>query len=325
MGTQRRLTRLVAQIAVVEGQFATFELPKGYDYESLKLHLEGTITVTGAGTLVRAEAPCQLIQRVEVQSNGQQNHYSAPFWHSVLAHHDRAQNSNRAASLATPPTAATIAAYAVSATGVVDFCTPDGIRPKDSNLVTVGMSLFTLRLVFGRATDCFTGSPAATFSGTVYVTTSEMIEDVDQATGARTLPGLMRKVSTQEAPATATTDSHEILLPAGNLFKSITIRTELGTGEPGATVANKFRLESGVDVRAFRYAKSLARENAHAYGWMPTGYYVIDQTRNSTQAQLSEMWDLTRQAQPKLITDVTGAAGQKIQGVITEYIKLATG
>lgn len=318
---QYRLKRVVALISVVEGQFATFELPRGLDYESLTLRLSGTVTVTTGGTLVRAEAPCQLVPRVEISSNGQLTHYSAPLWHSVFTGHENAPNANRAKSPAVPPTAASAAAYAVEATGVINFNTPDGERPKDSNLATVGFTLFTLRLTFGQSASMFTGSAVSTFTGTVEVSTSELVEEV-AADGSRTMPLLLKKVTTQEVAAASDTDSHEILLPSGNLFRSVLLRAEASTGEPTLTLLNKMRLESNNDVRVNLSAKALRYENAKTHGWLTDGYYLLDVARSGNFARLSELWDLSNQAQPKVISDLDGSSGQKVQAVVTEYIKL---
>jgi hypothetical protein len=52
--------------------------------------------------------------------------------------------------------------------------------------------------------------------------------------------------------------------------------------------------------------------------------YVVDFARSggSTQAKLSELWDVTNQAEPKISTDIVGAAGCKMQVVTTEYFSL---
>jgi hypothetical protein len=328
MGMQYRLKRTVKTFNVVEGQFDSFELPRGYDYEHITLQLKGTINVTVAGTAVRAEAPCQLLPRVELSSNGSFNHYSAPMWNAVFGHNDLSNGAAISTGITVPPTAASIAAYPVEATGVISLNTPDGERPKDSNLVTMGMSLFTLRLTYGTAAGCFTGAPTATFTGTVDVITSELVE-LDDAAGKRTMPAALRKTSTQEAVVTATTNTHEILLPAGNMVKSVLLRSEgvLTAGEPGVGTLNNISLQSGTDVRANVKAPALRVENAHMYGWFKNGYYMVDLTRcGGNTARLSEMWDLTRQAQPKVVSDVTlGAATTKVQAVVVEYVNLRGG
>lgn len=323
MGKQYRIRRLLTSIPVVENNFGTYELPRGYDLESLTLRLRGSVNVTAAGTVVRADAPCQLIPRVEIVSNGQQTHYSAPFWHAVfLSTIENSANANQAKALCVPPSAASIANYTIEATGLINFQTADGERPKDTNLMTAGMSLFTLRLTFGNGAQLFTGAPTAVFTGFVDVETTEMVEEVD-AQGNRTFPAFIKKVSSQEVDAVATTTGLEVLLPSGNLFRSVSFRTQLGTGEPGIGILNAARLESGTDVRARIDGPMTIRNNAHRFGWLPTGYYHVDVARNSEFCRLSELWDLRNQAQPKAVLDVTGAASQKIQTVITEYIPLA--
>jgi len=321
---QFRIKRNITSIAYAAGQSVPFEMPRGNDYESLTLRLSGSLVVTAAGAAVRSEAPAQLVPRIEITSDGRNSIYSAPFWYGAYAHHDLAPNSQQAQNISVPPTAAAIATYPVEATSVISFNIPDGERQKDSNLVTIGMSLFTLRLTFGQPTDVLTGAPAATFIGSVDVLSSEIVESVDPATGKRTMPSAFRKTTLLEQLVAATTANHEILLPAGNLIKSVMLRSEgaLTAGEPGTGVLNNVQLVSNTDVRVSMKAAALRAENAHLFGWLKNGYYVIDLSRNAGLARLTELWDVTQQAQPKVISDVTvGAATTKIQAVVTEFLK----
>lgn len=326
MGKQFRIQRTYAQVPVTAGGFALLDLPRGYDYESLYLRLTGSVVVSVAPTSVRAEAPCQAIQRVEIVADGRNTLHSAPYWYSVLAKYDRPLGYSGARAT-TPPSAVAAATYAIEANGVVDFFTPDGFRPKDSNFRTDGLQLFQLRLTFGNAIDMFVpGAGAATFgAGTIVeVSTSEVVELPDAA-GARSTPVALKKTSFQEIAVPTTNANQEIRLPAGNMIKSVLLRTEGGVtaGEPGATVLNNLQVFSGVDVRLNCKAQSLRGKNNADFGPVVAGYYIADLSRaGSPQASLSELWDVTNQAEPKVSMDITGGANVKAQAIVTEYIGL---
>lgn len=327
MSKQFRIKRTYSSIPVVAGGFATIDLPRGYDYESLHMRLVGSVVVSTGATSVRVEAPCQAISRVEVIADGRNTLYSAPFWNAVLGHHDRPFMLESGARVTTPPSAASAATYAFEALGVVDFMTPDGERPKDSNFRTDGLQLFQLRLTFGNPMDMFViGSGVGTFGAgtTVEITTVEMIELPD-ANGVRTTPVALKKVSFQEIGVPTTNANQEIRLPAGNMIKSVLLRTEglVTAGEPGATALNNIQVFSGVDVRANIKSGSVRGMNNNDYGQLTAGYYIHDLSRNgSNTAKLSELWDVTNQAEPKVSMDITGGATVKVQVITTEYLAL---
>ena len=319
---QYRISRKVASIPIVAGGFATIDLPRGYDYESLFIRINASLNVSVGATSVRAEAPCQLVQRVEIIADGKNNLFSAPFWYASLGNFNRS-GIETGARATVPPTAATAATYAVEASACIDFMTVDGARPKDSNFRSSGLSLFQARLTFGAASDCFVGGTVA-FSGspTVDVFTQEMIELPDAA-GETTKPLALKKVSYQEIAISATNANQEIRLPAGNLIRSVLFRTEGNTtaGEPQIGTLNNLTLQSGVDVRMNLTSSQVRTKNNFDYGQITTGYYVADvSARGNSDVNLSELWDVTNQAEPKAIVDVTAGTAAKIQAVVTEYI-----
>ena len=328
MSKQFRIQRTIAQAVVTAGGFITVDLPRGYDYESLYLRLTGSVQVTTAATSVRTEAPCQAIQRCEVIADGRNTIHSAPYWFSVLGKYDRDLKMSQASRGVTAPTAAAIATYPIEALGVIDFFTPDGERPKDSNFRTDGLQLLQLRLTFGNAIDMFVpGAGVAAFVNcTVEISTSEVVELTDAATGTRTNPVLLKKVSFQELTVPSSNVNQEVRLPAGNMIKSVLVRTEgvTTTGEPTIAMINNLIAASGVDVRVNMRGASLRGKNNDDFGIIQNGYYIADFTRNGgVQARLSELWDVTNQAEPKIIMDINGGAGYKLQAVVTEF--LATG
>lgn len=322
MAQQFRVRRRVGTVPITAGGFATIDLPRGYDVESILLRVSASLNVSVAATSVRAEAPCQLVPRIDVVADGKTNLWSAPFWYASLGSYDRGivEQGGRAI---TPPTAASVATYAVEAIGVIDFATVDGVRPKDSNFRTAGLSLFQLRFTFGNPGDCFVGGTVA-FSGSpvVEVWTSEMVEVPDQAGALPPIP-FLRKVSYQDIAFPSSNTAAEVRLPAGNLLRSVLIRTDGSTtaGEPAVNVLNRASLQSGVDVRIDLTGPQIRAQNNADFGLVQNGYYILDVcSLGDNGNRLAELFDVTRAAEPKIVMDVTGATNVRTQLVTTEYI-----
>lgn len=323
MASQYRVLRKVASVPVTAGGFATLDLPRDYDYESIFLRVNGSIVVSTGATSVRAEAPCQVVARAEVIADGKNNIFSAPFWFAALGNYSRPGIQYNARAL-TPPTAATAATYAVEALGAIDLMTCDSVRPKDSNFRSSGLSLFQLRMTFGQALDSFVpGSGVATFSGMYVDVFVQQLVEVPDAQGQMSMPVALKKVSYQEIGLTSSNANQEIRLPAGNLIRSVVVRTEGSTtaGEPANAILNNAQLAAGVDVRYNLSGANIRMKNNQDYGQIATGIYVLDLTSKGASAiNLTDLWDVTGAAEPKLIADVAGATNNKLQAVITEYI-----
>lgn len=326
MAKQYRVLRKVASVPVVAGSFATLDLPRDYDYESIFLRINGSVQVTTAGTAVRNEAPSQLVQRVEVIADGKNNIFSAPFWFASNANYGRDLLQNGARVL-TAPSSAALGTYPIEGIGVVDLMTQDSVRPKDSNFRSSGLSLFQLRLTFGQFADLFTGSAVAVASGVIYVDVFvQQLVEIADANGQVTTPIALKKVSFQEVALTSSNANQEIRLPAGNFIRGVTVRTDGLTtaGEPSTGVLNNIQLAAGVDVRMNLAGANLRAKNNADYGYLNGGYYIADVTSKGTSAiNLTDLWDVTGAAEPKLILDVNGGANVKMQAVVTEYIMAA--
>lgn len=323
---QFRIKRTYNSVPVAPGGAITFDLNRAYDYESIHVRLNGTVNVTTNYTAVRAEAPTQAIQRLELIADGRNTLYSAPMWFATLGKYDRSNMLENSARVLTPPSGFVVASYAVEANGVIDLMTPDGERPKDSNFRTDGLQLFQLRCTFGQPGDMFIGAGVATYTNmAVEVTTVELVE-IPAADGTRSSPVALKKVSFQELAVPTTNANQEIRLPGGNMIKSAVVRTEgnVTAGEPSATVINKVQMFSGTDVRINASNAALRGMNNNDYGVITPGYLVLDLSRNgSPTAKLSELWDVTRQAEPKISLDLIGGANVKAQVVLTEYLAIA--
>lgn len=331
MPGQYRIKRRTHQINLTENNVVTVDLPRGYDYESLFFRMTGTANVTTGGSAVRALAPNQLIKRIEIVADGKNTIASVPFWYLTRCA-KRAQMG-----LLVPPTAASIAAYSVEAVGVLDQALIDGVRPKDSNLRTSGMSLLQLRITTGAMTDLFTGSPVGTMTTFgLDVFTSELVELPDPKTGQVTQPLYIQKRAYQDIALPASNANQQVILPVGNALRGVTILATVN-GEPSNAVLNNIQLVSGVDVRVNMPAADLQRMNAVDYDavgilsgttgaasstQMPTGLYEVDMMKNGlANVKVTDAWDLTGASEAKLILDVTGGSGYQITVVTNEFIQ----
>jgi hypothetical protein len=324
MSRQFRIKRRVAQSVVTENGALLVDLPRGYDIESIMFRLAGSIVVATGATSVRAESPAGLVKRLELIADGKNTICSVPF---VMLSRGNVFRNGQLGSL-TPPTAATAATYVVGATCVLDQQLVDGIRPKDSNLRTSGMSLLQLRFTFGNALDAFVpGSGVASLSGmTIDVITTELVELQDEK-GQVTSPLFLLKRSYQDIAFTTSNANMEVPLPVGNVMRGVVLRGEgaVTAGEPSDAVLNNVILRSGVDVRLNVPYTSLREQNKADYGitTLPTGFCVADlmTSGSSAGARASEGWDLTRASEAKLVLDVTGAAATKITAQTMELVR----
>lgn len=318
---QFRILRKVATVPVSGGGFATIDLPRDYDYESIFVRVNGGLQVTVLATSVRAEAPTHVIQRLEVIADGKNNLYSAPFWFSCLGNRDRPITENGARAV-TPPSGVAIATYQVEAIGIIDLMCADAVRPKDSNFRSSGLSLFQLRMTFGQPGDAFVGGTVVYNNMFVDIFVQQLVEMPDAA-GVMTSPIALKKVSYQEIGLASSNANQEIRLPAGNQIKSVLVRTDGTTtaGEPSTTVLNNAQLAAGVDVRFNVSGTQLRAKNNADFGAFTAGYYVLDLTSKGQAAvNLTDLWDVSGAAEPKLILDVVGGANVKLQAVVTEFI-----
>lgn len=322
---QSRILRKVATVPVTGGGFATIDLPRDYDYETIFVRVTGGLQVTATATSVRAEAPTQVVQRIEVIADGKNNLFSAPFWFTCLGNNARPIIENGARAV-TPPSGVAVATYQVEANGAIDMMTADAVRPKDSNFRSAGLSLFQLRMTFGQPGDAFIGGTVVYNNMFVEIYIQQLVE-VPDATGQMTNPIALKKVSYQEIGLASSNANQEIRLPAGNQIKSVTIRTDGSTtaGEPSTTVLNNVILSAGVDVRFNLTGPQVRAKNNADFGAFLAGYYVADLThKGMAPINMTDLWDVSGAAEPKLILDVVGGANVKLQAVVTEYILAGT-
>lgn len=326
MAKQYTLIRKIATVPVVAGGFAAQDLPRDHDYNSIMCRLSATLNVTTAATAVRGEAPLQLISRIQVMAEGKNMIFNAPAWFAGVGNMQRAHREQGAFAI-TAPTAATVAAYDVEAFIFIDFATLDTIRPKDSNFRAYGLSLFQIQFQFGQALDAFVpGAGVVSFTGSpsVEVFSVNCVEERGADGKYIDAPAFVKKVSFQEMAGVNSNASLEARLPAGNLIRSVLVRTEgaVTAGEPAFTQLNNFILQNSNDVRFNLTGKQVIQKNRGEFGRMLNGMYIADMVTAGGHGNnfLGNLWDAGGASEPKAILDITGFAAGKIQVVTTEYI-----
>lgn len=326
MAKQYTLIRKVATVNLVAGGFSAQDLPRDHDYNSIMCRLSANVQVTTAATSVRTEAPLQLIQRIQVIAEGKNMIFNAPAWFASFGNMQRRIRENGARAV-TSPTAATVATYPVEALMFIDLATLDTIRPKDTNFRAYGLSLFQIQFQFGQALDVFVpGAGVAVFSGTPFVEvfTVNTVEERGQDGKYIDSPAFIKKISFQELPGVTANASLEARLPAGNLIRSVLVRTEGGVtaGEPATNQLNNFILQNSNDVRFNLTGAQVRMKNNGESGQVMGGYYNADLVTQGGAGNnfLGNLWDAGGASEPKAILDIAGFANGKVQVVTSEYI-----
>jgi hypothetical protein len=317
--SQYRIKKTLGVWTAVKNQPFQIDLPREYDYESVSFRVYGTVTLTGAGaTSVKSEAPLQILRAVDIVADGRNTNHSMPFWAMVFGAYQRPNMLNEYTPVA--PSGFAAGTYDYEVTGVIDFGTPDGERPKDSNFFSGALQLFQARIIPGDPADMFGGAPnVSAYTMQIEVTVSELVEIPDRETGRTPIP-FVSKSSYLTLPVLSNNKNLQQNLNAGNAIKSVVLKFTTD-GEPDDTLLNNVQLYAASDVRANISADALREENRSYFGNVRPGYYVLDMCRSSSQfARLSELWDVSGTPQPQIAIDSQGGAGSSVDIVTREYL-----
>lgn len=316
---QDRFKRFVKRITLTDSGRDSIDLPRDFDYESLIIEFSGTSTLSGAGTAVRAEAPLQAISWLNFKANGSD---ILDALSGVMAHRLGGMLRNGQLPPLTAASDATAAARTFSGCIILDRAVIDGIRAKDGNFPSAGLSTLQLEVIAGLATDLFTGTPAGTMTMTVDVSIVQTVEQV--VSGKRSVPRVITFRSMRTESYAASNSAAEILLNSGNLLRGIMMRTYGGTtaGEVSNGTLNNAKIMVGNEVKFDLKAGTIRNMMAADINLssIPTGYYLLDfMQMGGVAGKLSDCLDLRRNQQCKLVLDVTGATNAKIDIAAIEY------
>lgn len=323
---QRRLKRLVYKGTFADNARPVIDLPRDFDYESLQIRVYGTTTLTVAGTAVRTEAPLQLLKFISLKANGTDLLDGVS---GIMAHRFGAMRRGQLSPL-TPQAAATATAQSFSATVVLDRAVIDGIRSKDANFPSRGLSTFQLELQMGAANDCFTGTPTGTVtSGTIEVIAVQTAE-MPGADGKLSLPRFVTKRTQGSYPFPTTNANAQIRLNTGNLTRGLILRSYGYTtaGEPANSGINNVKIQQGNQVLFDMPFNALRDMNAADLDvtTIPTGIAYVDfMNMGGPAGKLSDCLDLRSGEEVWLYLDVTGATNLNVDVATYEFMPFNKG
>lgn len=316
---QNRVKRFVKSITLTDAQRDSIDLPRDFDYESIVVRFSGTSTLSSPGSAVRAEAPLQALAWLNLKANGTDLLDGIT---GVTAHRLGVLRQGQLAPLSAPSDA-TAAARAFSGMVVLDRAVIDGIRAKDGNFPSAGLSTFQLEIVAGNATDLFTGTPAGAMTMTVSVS---IVQTEEMAvSGKRSLPRVVTKRSQRTESFASSNSAAQIRLNTGTLMRGLLIRAYGAStaGEVSNTGLNNVKVRQGNQVLFDLPASTLQGMNQADFNvttW-PTGYYLIDfMTMGGPAGKLADCLDLRKGQELFLEVDVTGATNQKLDIAQLEFI-----
>lgn len=317
---QNRLKRFVGKQTFVDNDRKTFDLPRDYDYESIVIRVYGTTTLTVAGSAVRAEAPLQLAKFVNIKANGTD---LLDGMSGIMCHRLGAFRRGQLPPV-TPQAAATATAQPFAFFLVLDRAVIDGIRAKDGNFPSRGLSTFQLEFLAGAAVDCFTGTPTGTVAGTVEVVVVQTQEQADAANRI-TLPRVVSKRTQLTMPFPTSNANFQQRLNTGNLMRGLMLRGYGATtlGEPSDSVINNVKIQQGNQVYLDMPYATLRAMNAVDMDVtsIPTGFCFVDFMNIGAPAtKLADALDMRGGEEIWLYLDVTGGTNNAVDVATLEYM-----
>jgi hypothetical protein len=296
--TSQTLRRLVGTWTLEENSEHTFDIPRIQDIESVVVELDAVVTLTGAGSGVRAEAPAHLLSNVQFIAGGKDVLDDRKFTEIVFANYKR-----RFQKSIVQPAGATVAAHTVRAVGRLDRINVNGARDKDTSFQAWLTQILQLRVVTGAGVDIFTdgGTLAGSVtSGTVkvYVVSRQELDKSKVVDGKlikvpnssdQGEPKRVVKRTKQSHTFTSANSAYQFFLPVGHACRAITIHamddTSGGFGEPSNTVINSAKLlVNDTDVKMNQTFAMIRDDNAADYNVdesaMPDGFGIIDSSPN---------------------------------------------
>lgn len=318
---QRRIKRFVGRQTFTDNSRLTFDLPRDFDYESIVIRFYGTTTLTVAGAAVRAEAPLQLAKFIGLRANGTDLLDGVS---GIIAHRMGAIRRGQLAPL-TAQAAATATAQAFSGVVILDRAVIDGVRAKDGNFPSRGLSTFQLLFDAGAANDCFTGTPTGTITAGSCEVSVVQCEEMPGSDGKHSLPRVVTKRSQATYPYAAANTNAQIRLNTGNLTRGLLLRAYgyATAGEPSDAMVNNVKIQKGNQVLLDLPWTTLRAMNAADLDitTMPTGLAMIDfMNMGGVAGKLSDCLDLRDGEEVWLYLDTLGAANANLDVATLEYM-----
>lgn len=303
---QGRLRRLVDTKDFKPSDTLTFEMPLGYDLNSILVILSGTITV-GTGGTYHTHAVSRLIDRIDLFADGKNKFSETTGLMSALGNFERDLQKN-----ITEISAGT-GAKSVLSTHILDRINADGPRPKDCALHAYPPYMTKMQLVVKTnaysAMEVTAGTlvvSSHTLKVSVFVLETQEFDPAGQREGR-----LVKQESLDIQTVDSTTTNMRVKLPTGMLLtRGVKFYALNNTGVLDDTIINNVTIKSGVDVRMNLSRDALIAANAADYkigvSQRPTGFYFADLC---PEGNLNSLYDTRGLAELDLVFDVTKPAG----------------
>lgn len=318
---QQRVKRLIGRQSWSDNSRLVFDLPRDFDYESIVVRVTGTSALSVAGAAVRAEAPLQALKFVSLKANGTD---MLDGLSGAMAHRFGAFRRGQLAPLVAPSDA-TAAARTFSAVVVLDRAVIDGIRSKDGNFPSRGLSTFQLECQMGGAADLFTGTPVGVISAATVEVAAYQVQEFEGADKQFTLPRVVTKRTQASIAFPASNANAQLRLNTGNLTRGLLLRSygAVTAGEPSDAVINNVRVRQGNLIKLDLPYSMLRAMNAVDLDVtsIPTGYAYVDfMNMGGPAGKLADCIDLRGGEEVWLDLDVTGGVNNAVDVATYEFM-----
>lgn len=285
------------------GNTTTIKLPKGFLWRTLWLRLVGTANITTAGTVL-AEAPLQLIQKLELVADGGRTIFS----NAAREFYRLANFQTGFASELVPPSG-TGASVAFAAFFPITFEAWKRLNPADSLFYSEPFTELELKITWASSYNLATGATA-----TVNATT-KLESYLEDTTEGHDQAKLLRQVTYVEKTVTAAQTEFEMPLPKSGLLDFCMIHCDVD-GTPNDALINTIRFQFDNSFEPLKNIPWVVLQNkgctendvqgGSATTGRVAGYAFWDPIENGL---ISSAPNLKAMTDPKLILDVALPSG----------------
>lgn len=302
------LFRFVEQKTFAFGDTLSFDMPRGFDLDTILVEVTGSLTITTAPTQYHANSAARLIDRLELFSDGSTKLTEASGIMKSLGLFERGMKR----SITNPGGAAT-GTVPVKAYYVLDRINADGLRPKDSSLHTQSpfMSKLTMEVKTTSSINDLVHT-AGSFNGALNsITVKVYVAQTREFTQAGLAEGRMVKnESLIVETIDSTTTNHRVKLATGMMLRGCQIYALDDSGALDNTIINNIQIKSGSDVPFSFDGATVETINKLSYDisdnqWLD-GFYFADLT---PMGNLNKLYDARGASELDLILDVTKPSG----------------
>ena len=309
------LERRLGSLTYSAGATSTMQLPRNYPYRRLSFHLDGNVTIAAAASAgtPKDSCPAQLVSNITIRANGRDVIKSMDL--ETLHRLNESRYGVRPFINSLPSGYAAVT-QDVDVHAFLDFKMWDSIRPIDTLLQSAGLATLELIVTWGNPddimTDAFTGGTGVSVDSgtTLYVASEEYVGAPADMNFSVNKEFQIRSI------VNAANDNHQIILPVGNMYRSILIKT-ISDGVNVNTILDNIQIKSGTEVFKNIRAVQLQMENRMDMGLqLPNandtvnryyqegtlaGYYLLEFVRDG---RLTESLDARRLSNLELELDV---------------------